>query len=116
MSVTDLIRQQDLFAIPVQLNYKGRRSFTTFIGGCCSILLVLSTIALFIYSSIDFFSDPRFSSNSSVSYITYSNETEPYTMETNKTTMAVRIKGAYPEEYVRVRFTSFLSDEEGDNV
>ena len=111
MSVTELIKRQDLFAIPVQLNYKGRHSFTTLIGGCCSILLVLLSIALFIYSSIDFFNDPSFSSNASVSYITYSEETEPYTMQTDKTTLAVRIRGSYPEEIVRVRFTQALNEE-----
>ena len=40
-----LIRSFDLFGRPVGLTYKGQRKFTTSIGGCISLILVLSIIA-----------------------------------------------------------------------
>ena len=39
-----LIRSFDLFGRPVGLAYKGQRTFTTLIGGCVSLVLVLSII------------------------------------------------------------------------
>ena len=41
------IKQYDLFAIPVQLTYKGQRKFNTLLGGCCSIMMYLAIIIAF---------------------------------------------------------------------
>ena len=47
MTFFDFVKQQDLFAIPVQLTYKGERAFTSFCGGCVSILFALIAAAIF---------------------------------------------------------------------
>ena len=44
------IKDQDLFAIPVQLTYQGRRAFGTIYGGCISICMVLALCAYFCFS------------------------------------------------------------------
>ena len=63
MGVVDFVKEQDLFRVPVQLRYKGKRGFTTFIGGCCSIMFVLTVIALFTVYSHNFLLNPKFDSN-----------------------------------------------------
>ena len=47
MTFSDFVKQKDLFATPVQLTYKGERAFSSFYGGCCSILFVLVAVAIF---------------------------------------------------------------------
>ena len=44
------IRDQDLFAIPVQLTYQGQREFGTIYGGCISICLVFALCTYFAIS------------------------------------------------------------------
>ena len=48
-SVLKFVRERDLFAIPVQLTYKGNKEFNTAIGGFCSISLWL---AIAIYTAV----------------------------------------------------------------
>ena len=45
-SVLNFVREQDIFAIPVQLTYKGDKEFKTAIGGFFSILFYL-TVAIY---------------------------------------------------------------------
>ena len=45
--VGSLIKERDLFAIPVQLTYNGQRRFNTCIGGCCTILIFLTIMITF---------------------------------------------------------------------
>ena len=40
-----ILRHLDLFAVRVQLNYKGQKAFNTAVGGCISLLLVLGFLA-----------------------------------------------------------------------
>ena len=47
--IANAIKMQDLFAVPVQLHYRGKPAFNTVCGGCVSILLVMSVIAFFSY-------------------------------------------------------------------
>ena len=48
-TIKNTIRDQDVFAIPVLMTYKGRTAFTTVLGGCMTILLVLFLLMYFIY-------------------------------------------------------------------
>ena len=89
MGFLKFLKRQDLFSVPVQLTYKGERGFTSAVGGFCSIIFVLTAIALFTVYSLAFYRNVQFSSSASVNYIGYSDESEPYVLPTNRTTMAV---------------------------
>ena len=102
MTFFDFVKRQDLFAIPVQLTYKGERAFSSFTGGCCSILFVLIAVAIFAHNSHSFYKNPEFGTSASVSYTTYSDDTPPSNLPTNGTTMAILVNY---ETYVRVRFS-----------
>ena len=58
MGFFEFIKRQDLFKVPVQLRYKGKRGFSSFCGGCVSIIFVLTVLALFGYYSHDFYKNP----------------------------------------------------------
>ena len=45
----NFVRKLDLFAVRVQLSYKGQRAFNTATGGCISLLLVLSFLSYAAY-------------------------------------------------------------------
>ena len=71
MTFFDFVKRQDLFAVPVQLTYKGERGFTTFCGGCCSIMFVLIVMSLFAAYSHNFIIEPpHFTPSGRVNYIT----------------------------------------------
>ena len=78
MGFFDFVKRQDLFAVPVQLTYKGERGFSTFCGGCVSIMFVLTVMALFGYYSHEFYMNPQFGTSASVNYITYDDDTPLY--------------------------------------
>ena len=59
-SIQEQIRQRDLFGVPVQLTYKGERTFNTAYGGCCSILLVLGLCTYFIFEVQRSYLEPTF--------------------------------------------------------
>ena len=101
MGLLDFLKRQDRFGVPVQLTYKGERFFTTAVGGCCSIMFVLTAIALFTVNAISFYRNPQFSQSESVSYISYNDGHEPYYLPTNRTTLAVYVGNA---KYLRARF------------
>ena len=55
--IASYIKEKDIFAIPVQLTYKGQRKFNTMVGGCCTILLFLMIVISFpILTLYNFFS------------------------------------------------------------
>jgi hypothetical protein len=45
--LASILRDSDLFAIPVTLAHQGRTTFNTVLGGCVTILLGLSLLAGF---------------------------------------------------------------------
>ena len=58
-----------------------------------------------VYSH-DFFLKPQFNSSESLSYLTVTDDTQPYVLTTNRTTVAVRTSVAlhYTDPFLRVRF------------
>ena len=78
MTIFEFVKGQDLFAVPVQLTYKGERGFSTFCGGCVSIIFVLTVIVLFGYYSHEFYMNPQFGTSASVNYIKYDDDTPLY--------------------------------------
>ena len=67
----NFIREQDLFAAPVQLTYKGQRSFNTAFGGVCSILFILASVVVFGLGTADLVLNTNYSSSMSRSYLSY---------------------------------------------
>ena len=68
----DFIRSKDLFAAPVQLTYKGQRSFNTAVGGVCSILFILVSVVVVGFGTADLALNTKFNSVTTDSYIPYS--------------------------------------------
>ena len=62
------VRQLDLFAVRVQLSYKGRRAFNTATGGCISLLLVLSFLSYAAYTLHANLFNPELHSSQEFSY------------------------------------------------
>ena len=58
----ELIKQQDLFGVPVQLTYKGERAFNTAFGGCLSLLLIVGMTTYFVFSFLSTYNNPQYNS------------------------------------------------------
>ena len=87
----DFIRNQDLFAAPVYLTYKGERAFNTAFGGCCSILFVLYAIAMVATGAISLWKNAKIAQNTSHAYLTYSHNEYTY----NLTSTYENLMGAF---------------------
>ena len=59
-SISSNIKSQDMFAIPVQLNYRGQTNYNTFCGGCISIILVISLTCIFGVELSRLYHEPDF--------------------------------------------------------
>ena len=62
MSCCECVRKFDIFGTPVSLKYKGDETFRTRIGGCITISIMLSLIALFLEETIELFHDRSYRS------------------------------------------------------
>ena len=60
--IQDAVKQQDLFGVPVQLTYKGERTFITAFGGCVSLLMIIGLSMYFTYELQQEYSDPSYAS------------------------------------------------------
>ena len=49
--ISKAVKSQDMFAVPVQLTYRGERAFNTRCGGCISIII---GFGLMIYFACEF--------------------------------------------------------------
>ena len=78
------VRSQDKFAIPVKLTYKGQRQFTTLLGGCCTILMLLIICSMFGYNSWTHLKEPKFEQSTTNSYLSYNNNEITYNMTTKE--------------------------------
>ena len=58
--IADAIKSQDLFAIPVQLTYRGEKGFNPFCGGCISLLLIVGLSTYFILSIHNLYMNPDY--------------------------------------------------------
>ena len=74
----------DLFAMRVQLNYKGRRAFNTAAGGFLSLILVLSFLA---YAGTELNKNLTHRVLDNSNEFTYRPLTESYSFSTKNSTM-----------------------------
>ena len=82
LKLKEFVRGKDLFAVPVQLNYKGQRKFNTLLGGCCSIFLLVGILVAFSFNLYYHIDEPEFIKSSTNSYLSYDNNTMPFEMST----------------------------------
>ena len=47
--IAEAVRMQDMFAVPVQVTYRGKRAFNTVLGGFLSIIIILGLVIYFAY-------------------------------------------------------------------
>ena len=59
-SLSEFVRDQDIFAVPVSLTYMGKSSHRTKIGGCVTILLAIAISISFAIQADQVFNNPIF--------------------------------------------------------
>ena len=102
-NILNIVRNFDLFAVPVSLTYKGKTRFTTLCGGCFSLFLI---VCFFTYAGIalhQLITDPELKGNAEVLYFSRTENTEFYNITTNDSTLAVQIDG-YPYTTERTNY------------
>ena len=70
--IADAIRRSDLFAIPVQLTYKGSKAFNTMVGGCFSIALILAFMSIFAVDIHRGITNPEYVTSVTTSFARFS--------------------------------------------
>ena len=108
----------DLFAMRVQLNYKGRRAFNTAAGGFLSLILVLSFLA---YAGTELNKNLTHRVLDNSNEFTYRPLTESYSFSTKNSTMVgnlVMLQSAEDQEelnrHLRIKFNSQNPTNESD--
>lgn len=87
----NFVRKLDLFAVRVQLSYKGQRFFGTAFGGCISLLLVLSFLSVVAFELNRSLMTPVLSSSIDFNYKALD---EQFLVPTKSSTVAVQITNA----------------------
>lgn len=84
-----------MFAQNVYFTYKGKKAFTTMLGGCCSIVLVLAFLSFFISDAYHLSTSPEYTSSTSTTFARYSSNTEPFFMDTTEQTVAIAVQSLF---------------------
>ena len=105
------MRSLDLFAVHVQLSYKGRRAFSTAAGGCISLILVLSFLSYAAYTLHGNLMNPVLKSSDEFNYTSLE---EYFLVPTTNSTVAVQItNGEYqdvPQDEISKHLRVMFSD------
>ena len=56
--ILNKVRQLDLFAVPVQLTYKGQKGFNTLLGGFTSLVLIVILLTYSVVTLYTLIVDP----------------------------------------------------------
>ena len=104
-SVINSIRGLDFFAVPVQLTYKGQKSFNTLLGGCCSLLIILVFLTYAIIDLHELIKNPILTGVNYEYYTPRAENTKKYDILTNDFTMA------YLVDHTHFSETKMTSDE-----
>ena len=81
----------DLFAVPVSLTYKGKKSFSTLCGGCFSLVLIVGFLIYAGLSLHTMIAYPVLKANSEKNFISLPSNTEAYHITALDSTMAFSI-------------------------
>ena len=91
-NIANLIRDFDLFAVPVSLTYKGKRFFGTLAGGCFSLLLIMLFLTDSIWRLHIMMVNPELKSSFTKIYFPYTDDaTNLYNITTLSSTLAVAV-------------------------
>ena len=101
----DFIRKCDIFAVNVQMTYKGSQKFNTLLGGSCTFTLVLAMIIAFPWLLVDQIKNPTYSGKQHIGYLGSTKET--YILMTTNNTLAGNI-----DQQLRTRVSSDNTQQE----
>ena len=90
-SCAELIRSQDIFGSPVLLNYRGKESFGTILGGCCTIFIAIILSSSFAVQLITTYRTPRFEASTPTDLFIKGDWDGSVTMDTSASNLAVLI-------------------------
>ena len=76
------VRDNDVFAIPVRMSYKGNRQFNTILGGICTILFGLAVGSVFLINLHAHLNSPVYDLNTNAAYLSYNDNHQFYNMST----------------------------------
>jgi len=79
------VRNQDLFGVPVQLTYKGQKSFNTVCGGLFSLLLLVGFTVAFVLQFRSLYTNPIWDATPS----TYDYSSENIILTPKEATLAI---------------------------
>lgn len=114
-SVANALESFDLFAQPVTLTFKGKRSFGTLIGGCLSLVIVLAFAAYSAVYMKKLITEPVFHLYEQKNFFEQSEELDSaFNLTTKNSTVAVYIGTLLEEtrltnQNLRVVFTQFIN-------
>ena len=104
------VREQDLFAVPVQLTYKNQKAFNTMCGGFCSLVLYLTFVTILVFIINDSMRNPLYDNYSTTTYQPYYDNMKPFMLMTNQTSVAVQVKSdKFIQKYVNRNFRVVFS-------
>ena len=115
-NILNAVRNLDLFAVPVSLTYKGRSKFSTLLGGCFSLIIILVFLVYAVWLLQDLIFNPILKSNAELIYFSNSDNTEAYNITTRNATPAVLVSGRDLEsdletnKFLRVVFLQVTPD------
>ena len=85
----ELIKSQDIFGAPVLLNYRGKESFNTLVGGCCTIFVAVILASGFAFQLMQTFNHPKFVSSTPMDLFENGDWNGQVTIDTEKSNLAV---------------------------
>ena len=92
------LRKLDMFGVPVGVTFKGEPDHKTRLGGFITIFLFLLFSSNFLLYLFSMFIDPHYKQNVENIYTQFSDESNPWVMYTENTTLAGQIVPSYEYE------------------
>ena len=90
------VRENDLFAVPVHLTYKGQKSFNTLLGGFFSLTLILAFTTYSVFTLRHLIVNPHMSGQTTESYFRKSDDpATQYNITATTSTQAVQFQGIH---------------------
>ncbi len=92
------LRKLDLFGVPVGVTFKGEPDHKTRLGGLVTIFLLLLFSSNFLLYIFGMFTDPHYKQRVESIYTQFSDESNPWVISTNDTTLAGQVTPSYEYE------------------
>lgn len=89
--MSELIRSRDQLGVPVSLNMNGSHLHQTFVGGCCSVIVIVMICSLFISSMLQVFVNFNYSLMAEDSYMRMNDGHGAFEISTDDVIPAIQI-------------------------